>query len=84
MIQHKSARAEADHTAALLRAALQRAGIPEREAARVRALVIEGRAYVGIGALPVGSAVRLLEALPLALVKSDADTSPAEPTGVTG
>jgi hypothetical protein len=84
MIQHKSARAEADHTVALLRAALQRAGIPEGEAARVRALVIEGRAYVGIGALPVGSAVKLLDALPLALVVGDADTSPVAPGEVMG
>lgn len=66
--QYKSARAEAEHTAALLRAALQRAGIPEREAARLRPLVTsKGRAYVEIGALPIASAVKLLNALPLAL-----------------
>ncbi|MBC9727669.1 hypothetical protein [Streptomyces sp. TRM68367] len=68
MDQYKSARAEAEHTAALLRAALQRAGIPEHQAARVRALVTsKGQAYVELGALPVGSAVKLLNALPLAL-----------------
>jgi hypothetical protein len=83
MTQHKSARAEADNTVGLLRAALERAGIPGREAARVRALVIGGRAYVGIGALPVSSAVKLLDALPLALAMSDADNSPAAPTEAT-
>lgn len=68
MAEYKSARAEAEHTAALLRAALKRAGVPEEESARVRALVTgKGRAYVEIGALPVGSAVKLLNALPLAL-----------------
>lgn len=51
MDQYKSARAEAEHTAALLRAAMQRAGLPEHEAARVRVLVTgKGRAYVEIGA----------------------------------
>jgi hypothetical protein len=84
MAQHKSARAEAEHTAALLRAALQRAGIPERGGARVRALVIGGRAYVGVGALPVGSAVKLLNALPLALGVSDADDGPVESAEVAG
>ncbi|MFD9486560.1 hypothetical protein [Streptomyces sp. NPDC059991] len=67
MGQYKSALAEAEHTVALLRAALQRAGVPEHEVSRVRALVTgKGRAYVEIGALPVGSAVALLNALPLA------------------
>ncbi|MFE9609318.1 hypothetical protein [Streptomyces sp. NPDC006012] len=67
MVEYKSARAEAEHTAALLRTALQRAGIPEHETTWVRALVTgKGRAYVEIGALPVGSAVKLLNVLPLA------------------
>lgn len=71
MDQYKSARAEAEHTAALLRAALQRAGISEDQASRVRPLVTgKGRAYVEIGALPIGSAVKLLNALPLALEAS--------------
>ncbi|MFG2148954.1 hypothetical protein ACGFRG_32855 [Streptomyces sp. NPDC048696] len=65
MDQYKSALAEAEHTAELLRAALQRAGIPEHEATQVRPLVTsKGRAYVEIGALPVGSAVKLLNTLP--------------------
>lgn len=65
MSEYKSARAEADHTAALLRAALHRAGVPERDTARVRSLVTNsGRAYVELGTLPVGSAVKLLDALP--------------------
>lgn len=71
MSQYKSALAEAEHTAALLRAALQRAGVPEHEVSRVRALVAgKGRAYVEIGALPIGSAVALLNALPPALEAS--------------
>jgi len=78
MVRYKSARAEAEHTAALLRAALIRAGIPEGETARVRALVTgQGRAYVEVGALPVGSAVKLLQSLPLALVTDVADDGPA-------
>ncbi len=85
MDQYKSARAEAEHTAALLRAALRRAGIPGDETARVRALVTgRGRAYVEIGALPVGSAVQLLNALPLTLVRSDVGNSPVLPAEVTG
>ncbi|MHC3815885.1 hypothetical protein [Streptomyces sp. DT9] len=67
MDQYKSARTEADHVAGLLRAALVRAGIPELEASRVRGLVTgSGRAYIELGALRVGSAVKLCEALPLA------------------
>ncbi|MFG2650209.1 hypothetical protein [Streptomyces sp. NPDC048436] len=67
MDQYKSARAEADHVAALLRFALMRAGVPEGEAARVRGVVTgSGRAYVELGALRMGSAVKLCEALPLA------------------
>ncbi|MFF0595420.1 hypothetical protein [Streptomyces antibioticus] len=68
MAEDKGTRPEAEHTAALLRAALTRAGIPAEEVARVRALVSgRGRAYVEIGALPVGSAAKLLNGLPLAL-----------------
>ncbi|RPK81424.1 hypothetical protein EES45_10875 [Streptomyces sp. ADI97-07] len=67
MDQYKSARAEADHVAGLLRAALMRAGIPELERSRVRGLVTgSGRVYIEIGALRTGSAVKLCEALPLA------------------
>ncbi len=65
--QHKSTRAEADHLAALLREALLRAGVPEVEASKVRALVVHsGRAFIHLGALRIGSATKLLEALPLA------------------
>ncbi|OUD02726.1 hypothetical protein CA983_13440 [Streptomyces swartbergensis] len=65
MDQYEGARAEAEHTAELLRAALQRVGVPERDTARVRFLVTtSGRAYVALGTLPVGSAVKLLDALP--------------------
>ncbi|GGJ55412.1 hypothetical protein GCM10010121_077520 [Streptomyces brasiliensis] len=85
MTQYKSARAEAEHTAALLRAALQRVGLPEEETARVRALVTgRGRAYVEVGALPLGSAVKLLNALPLALVMDRADDAPGLPAEASG
>jgi hypothetical protein len=81
MDQYKSARAEADHVAALLRAALVRAGVPEGEAARVRGLVTgSGRAYIELGALRMGSAVKLCEALPLARAGTTA-TLPAESFG---
>jgi hypothetical protein len=84
MAQHKGSRAEADHTAALLRAALMRAGIPE-DAARVRALVTgTGRAYVEVGALPISSAVKLLNALPVALPDDDTDGGPALPAEAFG
>ncbi|MFD9563172.1 hypothetical protein [Streptomyces sp. NPDC059994] len=64
---YKRAWAEADHVADLLRAALVRVGVPEAEAARVRGLVTgSGCAYVELGALRMGSAVKLCEALPLA------------------
>ncbi|MEV0638525.1 hypothetical protein AB0I77_27000 [Streptomyces sp. NPDC050619] len=77
MAQYKSARAEAEHTAALVRAALMRAGIPEEHTRRVRALVTgKGHAYVEIGALPLDSAVKLLNTLPLAL--DDGRAQPAE------
>jgi hypothetical protein len=66
MDMYKSARAEAEHTAALLRAALARAGVPEAETARVRPLVTStGRAYVELGAFRLSSAGKLLDALPL-------------------
>ncbi|GAA2933835.1 hypothetical protein [Streptomyces enissocaesilis] len=64
MEQCKSARANAEHLAALLRSALRRAGIPDDEAGKVRPLVTAtGRAYVQFGALPLRDAVKLLEAL---------------------
>lgn len=64
MEQYRSALAEAEHTAALLRAALRRTGVPEQEVSRVRGLVTgRGRGYVEIGALSVGSAAVLLDAL---------------------
>ncbi|MCX4585299.1 hypothetical protein [Streptomyces sp. NBC_01481] len=78
MAQYKGSRAEAEHTAALLRAALMRAGIPEGGAAQVRALVTgKGRAYVEVGALPLGSAVKLLNALSEALPDDDTEGGPA-------
>ncbi|MEV5987614.1 hypothetical protein AB0L85_21790 [Streptomyces sp. NPDC052051] len=71
MEQYNGVRVEAEQTAALLRAALRRVGLPEHEATRVRAVVnSKGRAYVDIGALPLGSTVKLLNALPLALESS--------------
>jgi hypothetical protein len=80
MAEYKSARAEADHTAALLRAALMRAGVPEREAARVRGLVTgSGRAYIELGALHISNAVKLCEALPLAQVGTTSEL-PADTT----
>ncbi|MEU3920823.1 hypothetical protein [Streptomyces sp. NPDC029004] len=83
MAQYKSSRAEAEHTATLLRAALMRAGIPE-DAARVRALVTgKGRANVEVGALPISSAVKLLNALSLAL-PDDTDGGPALPAEAFG
>ncbi|RFU82882.1 hypothetical protein DY218_30550 [Streptomyces triticagri] len=69
--QYKSARAEADHLAGLIQAALLRAGVPEAEVSQVRALVARsGRAYIKFGALKIGSATKLLEALPLSEVQS--------------
>ncbi|MFF2811710.1 hypothetical protein ACFVT2_31975 [Streptomyces sp. NPDC058000] len=66
MAQYKSARAEAEHSAALLRAALVRAGIPEAEAVRVRPLVTAtGRAYVELGAFRLGDVGKLLDVLPV-------------------
>lgn len=74
MDQYKSARAEADHVAGLLRAALMRAGVPEGEAARVRGLVTgSGRAYIELGALRMGTAVKLCEALPLSLASATSE-----------
>ncbi|MCL7490104.1 hypothetical protein M8I34_01305 [Streptomyces sp. MCA2] len=66
MAGYKSARAEAEHIAALLRAALMRAGIPETQVAQVRPQVTAaGRAYVHLGAFRIGDAGKLLDALPL-------------------
>ncbi|WP_405809087.1 hypothetical protein OG729_30455 [Streptomyces sp. NBC_00210] len=66
MEEYKSARGEAEHVAALLRAALTRAGLPEDQVANVRPLVTSaGRSYVQLGALRLRDAVTLLEALPL-------------------
>ncbi|MGW3872793.1 hypothetical protein ACWEC4_21780 [Streptomyces sp. NPDC005055] len=80
--EYKSVRAEADHLAALLRAALVRAGVPESETAKVRALVTaKGRAYVQVGVLRLPDANRLLEVLPLSQLTSDGSRSsmlPAE------
>jgi hypothetical protein len=85
MDRYKSARAEAEHTAALLRAALTRAGVPEETAGRVRALVTgKGRAYVEVGALPLESAVKLLNALPLALPPGGTDDGPTLPAEAFG
>ncbi|MFJ6573880.1 hypothetical protein ACIQNU_41455 [Streptomyces sp. NPDC091292] len=80
MDQYKAARAEADHLAALMRAALIRVGVPEAEVSRVRGFVTgSGRAYIELGALRVESAVRLREALPL-----DRDSTLAAPTPPAG
>ena len=71
MDQYKSARAEAEHIAALLRAALTRAGVPEAETARVRPVVTSaGRAYVELGAFRLSSASKLLDALPLSTAET--------------
>ncbi|HET6354465.1 hypothetical protein [Streptomyces sp.] len=84
MAQYKSSRAEAERTATLLRAALTRAGIPE-DAARVHALVTgKERAKVEVGALPISSAVKLLNALSLALPDDDTDGGPALPAEAFG
>ncbi|WP_189184057.1 hypothetical protein [Streptomyces albiflavescens] len=85
MAQYKSARAEAEHTAALLRAALIRAGIPGNDAVRVCALVSgKGRAYVEVGTFPLSSVVKLLNALPLALVTDDHEDGPTLPAEAFG
>lgn len=69
MAQYKSTRAEADHVAGLIRAALIRAGLTEDDASQVRSRVTgSGRAYVELGAFRIGAATKLLEALPLARV----------------
>ncbi|MFR0353745.1 hypothetical protein [Streptomyces sediminimaris] len=83
MDQYKSARAEAEHVAGLLRAALTRAGVPEAEAARVRPLVTStGRAYVELGAFRVGTASKLLDDLPLSTAgRHDTPAPSAEATG---
>lgn len=79
--EFKSARAEAEHVAALLRAALQRAGVSEVEAGQVRAMVSgAGHAYVHLGALRVSAATKLLDTLPLRK-SSDGPTLPAESFG---
>lgn len=78
MEQYKSALAEAEHIAALLRAALARAGIAEAQAARVRPLVTgPGRGYVELGALHVKDAHRLLDALHPGAGRPAGDYSPA-------
>lgn len=78
MARYKSARAEAEHIAALLRAALMRVGIPETQVSRVRPLVTAtGRAYVELGAFRIGDAGRLLDALPLDARTADGTNGPA-------
>lgn len=75
MDQYKSARVEAEHAAALLWAALQRAGFSEDQAARVRPLVTgQGTRVRGIGALPIGSAVKLSTREP---IRTGAFSTPA-------
>ncbi|MEV3855975.1 hypothetical protein AB0J38_16825 [Streptomyces sp. NPDC050095] len=84
MEPYKSARAEADHIAALLRAALIRAGVSEAQASRIRPLVTgTGRAYVELGAFRMTDANKLLEALLLASAPKPDDSSglPAESFG---
>lgn len=66
MEEYKSTRAEAEHTAALLRAALKRVGISDDEVAKVRPVVTAtGRAYVHFGAFQLRDAAAVLEALSL-------------------
>ncbi|MFK8908846.1 hypothetical protein [Streptomyces sp. YS-3] len=78
MDEYKSAWAEVDQVASLVRAALLRAGVTEGEAARVRGLVTgSGRAYIELGALRLGSAVLLCQALPL----PQESTTPADAQG---
>ncbi|UQA95083.1 hypothetical protein [Streptomyces halobius] len=81
MAQYKSARAEVDHIAALVRAALIRAGLSEDDVSQVRGRVTgNGRAFVDVGALRVGAAAKLLEALPPARVSPEkADDGPRLP-----
>ncbi|MGR8010375.1 hypothetical protein [Streptomyces hypolithicus] len=81
MAQYKSARAEADHIAGLVRAALIRAGLSEDDASRVRGLVTgSGGAYVEVGTFRDGAAIKLLEALPPARVApEDSDDCPKLP-----
>lgn len=65
MDQYESAKAEADHLAELMRAALTRAGVPGRQVQHVRGRVgRSGLGYVEFGALRVCDVVRLLDALP--------------------
>lgn len=81
--RYKGARAEADHLAALLRAALIRAGVSDAEASQVRPRVLgSGRACIEVGALRLGSAVKLLDALPLAV--ADMGPQPALRPDCTG
>lgn len=83
MDAYKNTRAEADHVAALVRAALLCTGVPEAEARRVRARVTAtGRAQVELGALRLNAAMKLLEGLPLA--REEARPSPARPAGAFG
>ncbi|MEC4015160.1 hypothetical protein [Streptomyces sp. H27-D2] len=80
MAQYKSAWAEADHFAGLIRAALIRAGLSEDDASRVRGLVTgTGCVYVELGTFRVGAATKLLEALPLARVAPENSDGPKLP-----
>lgn len=81
MAQYKSARAEVEHIAALVRAALIRAGLSEDDVSQVRGRVTgNGCAYVDMGVLRVGAATKFLEALPLARVgPENADEGPRLP-----
>lgn len=77
---HKSTRAEAEHVAALLRAALVSAGVAEKDVQHIHAQVTaSGRAYVELGSLRLSAAEKLLRALPLTPPSYPA--LPAEPFG---
>ncbi|MGW2838176.1 hypothetical protein ACWCWD_10315 [Streptomyces sp. NPDC001493] len=76
MEEYKKSRREAEHAAALLRAALTRAGVPEDHVSHVRPLVTStGRSYVEVGALRVRDVTALLEVLSLRRAVSDAQTA---------
>ncbi|WP_199546232.1 hypothetical protein [Streptomyces sp. N35] len=77
---YKSTRAEAEHLATQLRAALISAGMAAEDVRQIRARVAaSGRAYVDLGALRISAAEKLLQALPLTPPAYPA--LPAEPFG---
>ncbi|MFF0630675.1 hypothetical protein [Streptomyces sp. NPDC004296] len=78
MEQYKGARVEVERIAALIRAALTRAGLSEHDVSGVRGVVSRtGRGFVELGSLRAGVAAKLLEALP------SIRAEPADETGPT-